>query len=583
MTTGRFASHGAWVLGLALAAVSASAEGPPPASEDSEETRPQRGIFYPGAAFLFQMDEVTVVYPAAPRELLELHRWSAERRAQFLERHHGVRARVRADDAVSPEELRGNLLLLGWNNRLLGTEQAPRPFERTAQGFHFLGRWEGDPTADLLLYHRSPYNPEKFLVFWSRIDPERDRLMVLPRVGSDWAILRDFRVVRQGMFVPGRAWPPQRDPLSESDAMLDIGQALARRASHTTDHYVVYYDPQLTQPAELREIVERREAAFARAVQFLGGPPPTRRLQLYVYGDADTKQRETGVPEPAHSLPSRREIHALENFARSPSPHEEIHVLAYFRYGPCVLTTLYEGLALAADGMLGGVALDLRAAVLAERGAFPELPQLLDEEQARGLASEVRATAAGVFVAWLRGWVDEGAFGRAYRLWRGDVANLGRELGKPPEAIASAFRAHLQGLVAHHGRELRALDHEAEAQQRLLAGDYAGVARALEKVVELKPEDPQALFNLASALMRTREYARAEALFRRILELPLDDSRAYFASFTHYQLGRLYDVQGRREAALVEYRKVLELPDRHDAHRLAREAIARPVTQEELE
>ena len=46
---------------------------------------------------------------------------------------------------------------------------------------------------------------------------------------------------------------------------------------------------------------------------------------------------------------------------------------------------------------------------------------------------------------------------------------------------------------------------------------------------------------------------------------------------------RIYDLQGRRERALAEYRNVLELPDEHDAHRLAREAIETPVTADQLE
>jgi tetratricopeptide (TPR) repeat protein len=83
--------------------------------------------------------------------------------------------------------------------------------------------------------------------------------------------------------------------------------------------------------------------------------------------------------------------------------------------------------------------------------------------------------------------------------------------------------------------------------------------------------------------MRTGDYAEAESILRGLLELQLEPSHSRFVIFSHYQLGRLLDVQGRREDAIAEYRKVLELPDQHDAHRLAREAIESPITPEHLQ
>jgi len=45
----------------------------------------------------------------------------------------------------------------------------------------------------------------------------------------------------------------------------------------------------------------------------------------------------------------------------------------------------------------------------------------------------------------------------------------------------------------------------------------------------------------------------------------------------------VYDLAGKREEALAEYRQVLELPDDHGAHELARQRIASPATPEHLE
>jgi tetratricopeptide (TPR) repeat protein len=83
--------------------------------------------------------------------------------------------------------------------------------------------------------------------------------------------------------------------------------------------------------------------------------------------------------------------------------------------------------------------------------------------------------------------------------------------------------------------------------------------------------------------MRVRSYSDAEAHIRHLLALPGVSQTSQFTIFGQYQLGRILDLQGRREEALACYRKVLELPDQHDAHRLASEAIQKPPRPEDLD
>ena len=67
-------------------------------------------------------------------------------------------------------------------------------------------------------------------------------------------------------------------------------------------------------------------------------------------------------------------------YARSESPHEEIHFLAQERLGACFSTALYEGLSFSYEPVFRGQELGLHAAVLLERREFPSIAQLLDEE-----------------------------------------------------------------------------------------------------------------------------------------------------------------------------------------------------------
>jgi hypothetical protein len=83
--------------------------------------------------------------------------------------------------------------------------------------------------------------------------------------------------------------------------------------------------------------------------------------------------------------------------------------------------------------------------------------------------------------------------------------------------------------------------------------------------------------------MRAGDLPGAEASIKTILaaSLPPGDSR--FRIFGHYQLGRVYDLAGRRAEALAEYDAVLALPDEQGAHALALDRKASPATRAQLE
>jgi tetratricopeptide (TPR) repeat protein len=269
--------------------------------------------------------------------------------------------------------------------------------------------------------------------------------------------------------------------------------------------------------------------------------------------------------------------------ARTPSPHEEIHIIARFAIGPCRLTTMYEGLAIAEEKSYRGLDLDVHAATMLATGSFPALDDLLNEEKARGMQDTRRYPAAGLLVTWIRETGGAAALKKAYGLREGTVSALGLTLGKPKDAVEATFAEWVRRRAAARSDDVSFLKIQSEAQERLTAGDYAGVVAAMKRALAIRPNDLQVLFNLASAEMRTRAYPAAEEHLKRVISLAAGPKDTTYLIFGHYQLGRLFDVQARREDALAEYRKVLELPDQRDAHRLAREAIEKPATAESLQ
>jgi hypothetical protein len=563
---------------LAGAARAAAPESPAP----TEPKDLHRGTEYRGAGGFLLLREVTVVYPAGPGENVALARSSAEHRARWLESVTKGRVDVAADDQVTEVQRRGNLLILGWNNRVWGGADFPRPFERTDETLDFLGIKETDPELDLLLFHRNPIDPSHFILFWSRIDPERDRYLPLPRIGSDWALLRDFFPIRQGMLRPGIAWPPTRDTQAEGRRRLPGAAPPDRTGVLDSEHYHAVFDRTKFPVEEIRTILQAREAALVRAEAAVGPLPPLR-IYLVLFEDEAAKRDGTGVADPSHSLPWAHEIDMVRRYARSDSPHEEVHLLARDAYGPCFLTALYEGLAIAIDGTWRGQDIEMQAAMLKAGGHLPELSTLLDEVLIRGLPEEQASAASGVFAAWFRATYGPDGLKKAYGVREGTPAALARALGVTEGELTASWKGWVGARVAARKSDLDFAAAEADAQKSRTAGDWAGMVAALRRALEAKPKDPQTVFNLASAQMRLEDLRGAETTLKGLLASGLGPEDSRFVVFGHYQLGRVYDLSGRRADALREYDAVLALPDDHGSHALATERKESPATKEQLE
>jgi len=569
------------LIGLAMVPLLLGAA--PNAKPEAPHADLHRGIEYRGAASFFSLGTMTVVYPAGAGEPVDLNRRSAEARARWLTAAHKNKVEVVADDQLSEEQRKGNLLLLGWNNRFFAPPGPARPYSHSDDGTVFLGLRESDKSVDLLVFHRNPLNWSSYILFWSRVDPERDRFQVLPRVGSDWAMYRDFGAIRQGMFVPARAWLPARDKLAEGDPVTEGVLRPGGTATFDSEHYHVVYDRAQFTAAEVSAIAQARETALGIAVAAIGPAPQGFRIQLFVYNVQATKQAATGVGDPTHAIPSKREIHAIRAYALSPSPREEIHILAREAYGPCFLTSIREGFALSTQNALHGEEMETHAARLRATNRLPGIADLLDEEIFRTLPTEAGAAAAGVFITWLRQTYGPAAMKKIYSLSNGSAAALATALDTTPEALSASFAAWADAKVAAHKNDLDFQAAELEAQQRHAANDWAGMVGALRKALQAKPGDPQTLFNLASAQMRAGDLAGAESSLKAILAIPLAPSDSRFRIFGHFQLGRVYDLDGRRAEAIAEYDAVLALPDDHGAHASAIERKATPATREQLE
>jgi tetratricopeptide (TPR) repeat protein len=103
--------------------------------------------------------------------------------------------------------------------------------------------------------------------------------------------------------------------------------------------------------------------------------------------------------------------------------------------------------------------------------------------------------------------------------------------------------------AAAKSEEDRLLD---QADNLFYRGHYAEAKSAYRQVLDkLDPKSERALFGLAVVASNTRKPDLAEEYFQKTLETARD---LRLVTWSHIYLGRLYDLRGKRNDALAQYR-----------------------------
>jgi len=552
---------------LLIALLAALVAVPSRAEEPGEPDDSSVREVFSGAGLLYSMPEVTVVYPAGPGEDRERNRISAERRAAFLRGRYETKTLVVADVDITEEHHDDNLLVLGWNNRVLA---ATGQVELSESGWNFLGIERGF-SHDLLFAWVSPYDSSHQFAFWSRIDPELDRYLVLPFFGSDYVVFERYYAEQYGRFKREEiVWPPARNV----EVMIDNR---TRRPISTprdsSEHYVLYDLIGLTD-LEAAAILEAREEAWRVSTELLGSPEKPKKIQLYVYGDSDHKEVVSFVHDARHHLPADNELHLTKVIAMNPGPHEDSHLVARQLWGPGYLSVIVEGVAVWTEQNLGDNQLPVYAAMLTGREEPPSAADLLDEESMRVLVrNRVGFTYAGLFVSWLREAFGPEAVGRAYGVYDSDLEELSRVPDIPSGEIDGKFRDFVLAQAALGADEAAFRAAQGEGRHYKDLGDYERAVPAYERALEIKPDHLSTRYNLARLQKELDMLDSAEDNLRRILKAPQERRQGVLTSLTWFQLGDVLTERGDAGKAREAYEAVLELPDDREIHSRAQEAL----------
>jgi tetratricopeptide (TPR) repeat protein len=119
-------------------------------------------------------------------------------------------------------------------------------------------------------------------------------------------------------------------------------------------------------------------------------------------------------------------------------------------------------------------------------------------------------------------------------------------------------------------------DDLAEGQRQISARNGAAAAAAFEKVLAAHPGDQRATYGLAVASALQGKPDEARELFNKVIDAaqnPLAGADAHpdpaNLSWSHIYLGRMYDVEGKRDLAVLEYRAALAVAGAPDSARTA--------------
>jgi hypothetical protein len=116
----------------------------------------------------------------------------------------------------------------------------------------------------------------------------------------------------------------------------------------------------------------------------------------------------------------------------------------------------------------------------------------------------------------------------------------------------------------------------AEGQRQISARNGAAAAASFERVLAAHPDDERATYGLAVASALQGKPDQARELFTKVIAAAQNPLAAPEArpdpsnlSWSHIYLGRMYDVEGKRDLAVLEYRAALAVAGAPDSARTA--------------
>ncbi len=544
-----------------------------------QERVPYTGIML----FLKERMDVIIVAPTMNEDRKEAGMKSCERKKAFLEKFIGTKAKIVEDQNLTEEDKGKDLIIVGKDNALLKEIWEQTPVRVTPDNFFFLGEEFNHPRDHVIFFQGSPFDETKRILVCTSISPDIDKNKPFPFSGSDWIVLRDLTYLKQGRFYAGTSLPPEADPYASMDHRENLNKYNSDLIHNESQLYDIYYPAQLMTQEEIKQALQKREEALLTILRDHNLKPLKKKIKIFCYKNKEEKQEKSGIPDPVHFLGQTKEVHMIQEALLTNKSHEDAHIVAELILSDDAGVHLAEGFAIYVDGEWKGEDLDFLTGLYLKRDRIPPLSDLLDEGQFSKLPADLSFPLIGSITKFIIDQYGINKFQRLLEHRRIDGSILKKILGLNFEQFQEKWMKDVKRKSAPLAKKISFTKHNISAQELTTQKDFQAASKELLKALEFIPDDPQTLFNLASCYMRIPKLEEAEKVLLKILSLKLSESELHFVVFGHYQLARVYDLMGKREKAISEYEKVLELPDMHDSHNLANEGLAMPATPDDFD
>lgn len=561
------------VLFLSLLSISAMAQ-----EQDLEKRPNYTGIML----FLQERRDVIMVAPTLDEERRDAGRLSCDRKKAFLEKFFTTKVKIIDDRKLTEEDKKKDLIIVGKDNALLKEIWELTTIRVTPDNFFFASEEFNDPRDHAIFFQVNPFNEAKRLLVTTSVNPDLDKIRPFPFSGSDWIVMRDLTYLKQGRYQAGSSLPPRVDIYASMDhreKLVEFSSSLARIESQ---FYEVYYSPNSLKKEKIKQGIKKREEALSTILKDNNLKPLQKKIKLFCYKNSDEKKEQSGVPDPVHFLGQTKEVHMVQDTLFADTFHEDAHVVAELILSDDAAAHITEGFAIYIDGKWKGDDLDFVAGYYLKINEIPPMTFLLDEGEFSKLPVNLSFPLMGSLAKYFIEKYGVGKFQKLLDQKKIDNRILKGILGLDLKQLQLKWEEDIKRRSAVYAKKISFTKHNLAAQKFTAQSDFKAAAEELLKALEYLPNDPQALFNLASSYMRIPKLKEAEETLLKILSLKLPESEFRFIVFGHYQLARVYDLMEKREKAISEYEKVLELPDMHDSHNLASEGLALPASLEDL-
>jgi tetratricopeptide (TPR) repeat protein len=114
------------------------------------------------------------------------------------------------------------------------------------------------------------------------------------------------------------------------------------------------------------------------------------------------------------------------------------------------------------------------------------------------------------------------------------------------------------------------------------SNQYALSLIFFDEALMRSPDNVRWLYYKGEALVIIGKFDKALNSFQKIIDLKGKNKQAQnFSVLSHIRRGQVFDLQGRRELALAEYKKAIELPDYQGSHKQAKKYLEQPYREDE--